>query len=287
MAVGSRGGRSGFARGGFAAVLASCTGHNPALDAPSLPRKAVLIFGQSNAGSQGIVSQMSADNAPLAQPYANVPYVGQIGQIGPPITNLALPYGPLQPYNGFSNVPQFGIELSMARDLDAAQPNRWAVIKFNMGSTSLRYSWNPTGAWPSSTNNLFTQQISFVKQQIASYGWTIAALVWIQGEEDASVTTVAQQYGTLLPSFITTERAQLGLASDIPFVYGRLNILNPYTDGAAAVRAAQEATQGAHEIMVDQDPYPMLSSHIHYTSDGYVQLGHAYATAILANDVTP
>jgi len=153
-----------------------------------------------------------------------------------------------------------------------------------MGTTSLAYAWPPTGSFPTRDDNLFTQQVAFTKDVLVHTGDQIAALVWIQGEQDATATVQpsATDYGANLTTFVADERAALGLSDDVPFIYGRLNAKYPRAVGRDLVRRGQDANQTSTQIIVDQDPYPLRSGNVHYTTEGVLDLGHAYGRAILA-----
>jgi hypothetical protein len=242
----------------------------------------VLMIGQSNAGSQGLVSELA--DPTLAQPYPAVQFAEVIGLLnGAPVT---YPLGPLQPYPGLQpgNPPAFGFELSMGRELDAHDPGRWAIAKYSIGSTTLGGSWPTTGSYDpvGSPVNLYTAANAFGQKVAQQAGATLAAIVWIQGESDAvgaAESPYAVTYGVRLAEQIGAERFTWR-DRGVPFIYGRLNV-NAAGAGVADVRAGQEANQGPLEIMVDQDPYPLRSDMAHYTTESVVDLGRVYADAVL------
>lgn len=256
----------------------------PTIDAtadarPPVRRKLVVIFGQSNAGSRGLVSELELADQNLATPYPAVPYIAETGDdANPPHTNT-WPLDALGPRLDAFGIARFGIELTLGRTLDAAEPGGWALAKFAFGSTALGGEWNPLGPYPTGQPNLFTQGISFVKAAMVATDSDLGALIWIQGESDAPTVPVGQLYGIRLAEFIGAERFELGLP-EVLFVYGRLNITNT-SPGAAGVRSGQEANQAPLAIMVDQDPFPLQRDMLHYSTQGLVDLGRTYAEAIL------
>lgn len=276
---------TGTGGGDIGVTLPAIRGNVPAPDAPAPPpakRKLVLLFGQSNAASRGLVSELADPS--LADPYPAVPFTEQIGNNYNPPTVLTYPVGPLQPYPRLDGLDSFGVELSMGRALDAAEPGQWAIAKIGYGSTALAGEWWPTGQWPTGQPNLFTQQLAYVQQALADTGSDLAAMVWIQGESDAVTVALGQRYELGLAMFMGAEREKLPCDPRVPFIYGRLNINNPQV-GRDAVRASQEANQNRYAILVDQDPYPLGPDLTHYTTQGVLDLGTLYAQTILAHEV--
>ena len=263
------------------AIVATFDGSSTGSDAAAPPRKLAVIFGQSNAGTPGRTADLAGlGRADLGDPYPAVPYISETGtDNNPPITQV-VPLGPLAPIVNTSGIGTFGIELSLGRALDAAEPGQWAIARFAFGSTALAGEWAPNANWPTGEPNLFTQEITFVQQALAATGTELGALIWIQGESDAPTVALGQAYGLHLAEFIGAERLELPADPRVPFVYGRLNVNNPQL-GTADVRTGQEANQNVYAIMVDQDPFPLQADLTHYTSQGDIDLGTLYATTIL------
>jgi Carbohydrate esterase, sialic acid-specific acetylesterase len=248
------------------------------IDAQPPRRKLVVIFGQSNAGSRGLVSELA--DPTLAIPYPAVPYIAEAGtDNNPPIITIAA-LGALGPRPSMAGEEAFGIELTLGRALDAAAPGQWAIAKFAFGSTALAGEWWPQGVWPTGQPNLFSQEITFVQQALVATDSDLGALIWIQGESDAVTVALGDRYQIELAEFVGAERLMLPADPTIPFIYGRLNINNPQP-GAAAVRAGQDANQNRYAIMVDQDPFPLRSDLTHYTTPAVLDLGTLYATTVL------
>lgn len=269
------------------AVIGTMAG--PDASVPPTQPLAVLLIGQSNAANMGRLGLTGSDGIQaspdfgLLAPDPDVRYVAQIGNYGvpqPPVATF-----PLQPLQAVQNdgVWTFGSPLAMGRALDAAYGKRVELMQFAYGSTWLAYDWLPTSSWPSRTNNLFAQAVAFTQQQLTASGAKLAAIVWVQGENDAEGSATAAAYQDNLATFLGALRSALG---SVPLVIGRLN--SAMTNGSAQVFVSEvQAAQAAiaakmpNVILVDQDAYALRYDHIHYTDDGYFSLGSDYAAAIV------
>lgn len=238
---------------------------------------AALILGQSNAVGVGLVSGLT--DASYATAYPAVHYVAQIdGNTDPPV---------LTTYDGdlddvfFSAAQRMGIELSLGRDLDHSMPDRWVILKSALSSTSLSGNHDPNGTYPTAQPNWFTQCVTFARAQLAALNARLGVVIWIQGENDGGALGTANAYDDNLLEYVDALRAALG---EVPFLYGRLNAAADVLY-KTELRASQANCNGARTdlIMVDMDAVALdATDNVHYTADGYVALGHIYASAALA-----
>lgn len=269
----------------LAALIAACTGHHQAaaadasVDASPVTRKLVVIAGQSNAGRPALVSELT--DPTVADPYPAIQIIDETGTDTNPPTVLVYPLGDLSAHPNLAGAPGFGIELTLGRTLDQAQPGVWSIARFAFGSTALGGEWQPFGGWPTGQPNLFTQFNTFVHDAEDQTGAKLAALIWIQGESDAPTVALGQEYGIRLAEFFGAERMELQLSGEVPFIYGRLNVWNPQA-GTPYVRAGQEAVENDDNIMVDQDSYQLRPDLTHYTTQAVLDLGTRYGQAVLA-----
>jgi hypothetical protein len=118
--------------------------------------------------------------------------------------------------------------------------------------------------------------------------WEIGCFVWAQGENEA-FWSAANQYEGALAAFVAALREDLG-RPDMPFVLARLSNQVSASNGGgapdagvAAVRSAQEAValNVPSVAWVDTDDLPGAGDHLHFTSEGYRQLGARLATSCL------
>lgn len=270
-------------------ILAGC--HSPADEPPADVdasviavsdaddrRALVVLGGQSNAVGTARVGLLPEELV-LTEPYP-LPYVAVFGGAANPPVLMDHPAADLGMRATREGQLIFAAELTMGRALDAAAPGRWAIFKDALSSSCLEH-WSPTGTYPTlAPPNWFTQWIARTREAERETGSRVAAFVWIQGECDASQETSATRYGERLKTFVAAFHAQF---PGVPFVYGRLsrNFSGKY---AAIVRAAQDelaSEPGFH--LVDLDPYPLQSDRIHYTASAFLQMGPAFADAILAS----
>jgi len=272
----------------------------PAVDTSPAPPKqqfAVLFAGQSNASNHGRLDLGSNDqikNASdfaLLAPYPAVPYATTIGVYAIPAP-LYTYSGPLQAVLDPGGMWGFGAPITLGRALDAAMPGQWSEIQYAYGSTALDGPWAPGGNWPAAgSGNLFNQSVSFTKSTLATSGASLAAVVWVQGEDDTLSTYAAQHYEANLEAFIAATRSAYGLPN-LPFFVARVNIAfcsvtgygSAFPADCMLVRTAEANAVAAtpNTYLIDQDGYPLLPNQGHYTDDAYLALGSAYAAAVLA-----
>ncbi|MDQ1446802.1 MAG: hypothetical protein QOI20_3266 [Acidimicrobiaceae bacterium] len=212
-----------------------------------------MIAGQSNAEGIGQVADLSGADVDFAQPYPEARY-----------QELGGAWRDLSPRTDGT----FGVELTLGRAL----PPGSAVDKVAIGATSLAYDWRLDGP-------LFARLVSGAAAAEVSQGMPVSAVVWIQGERDASDAATAQAYGDNLIAFVDAVRARFPAAR---FVLNRLHGSFVGT-GPDMVRAGQERT--AHErpdvVVITADDLAMQpASRAHFTSQSYLELGRRFAAAI-------
>lgn len=204
--------------------------------------------------------------------------------------------------NSYSN--RFGVELTFAahmRQLDADA--NIAVIKYSRGGTSIdaeaagRFgAWDPDYDEGTGINQydhfLATIQQATAVSDIDGDGradrLVPAGIVWMQGESDGAYTeAIALRYEDNLKQLIDLIRAALRV-DDLPVVIGRISDSGQDEDGTVwdhgpIVRAAQAAfvendTRAALVASTDSYGY---SDPWHYDSEGYLDLGHRFAEALM------
>ena len=163
------------------------------------------------------------------------------------------------------------------------------IVKYARGETGLtpdeaRLDWSPGSA-----GELFdaaSSQISAAKAALADKGLAprLQALLWMQGETDASDKAKAAAYELNLKSFITQVRARWGDARTIVHI-GQIDRLGQGYPGWPQVRRAQArvAAADSHATLVDTDPFPRQSADgLHLTAAAQVRLGDGFFEAQLA-----
>lgn len=239
-------------------------------------RKLVIIAGQSNAIGQGLIGDLTDPS--YLSPYSNVIYMANMGTSADPPAVDVYSAGALDD-KVYQGQDKLGIELSLGRDLDHTIPNGWAIAKFAYSSTSLNANWDPNGTWPTAQPNIFTQFCSYIVAAEAATNSELAAIIWIQGENDAGNLAQANDYDDNLLEFVDLLRVEVGT---VPFIYGRLHTNANYAFNAE-LRVSQANCNGARTdlIMVDQDVVAIGVDLVHYDADELIDLGLIYADEVL------
>ena len=228
--------------------------------------KAFLLMGQSNMVGSGRTDSLAAADTTLP---ANVIYYRNSDAINP------------------WDIPRFGPELTLAKDLGAAMPGTpLRFIKHAIGGTSL-LDWAPE--WDSTraaiTGNqhvgpMYAHAMAIVDTlQVAS---EVAAIFWMQGERDARISEAGVDYYANLEHLIASLRRDLG-NPDIPFIMGRVNAPAERYPALEEVRSAQfrAAEELQNVVLVDTDDLTKWNDNLHYDTVGVTEMGSRFATAYL------
>jgi hypothetical protein len=192
--------------------------------------------------------------------------------VGDDLINLQSGYG--------YTTEQFGPELSFGYRLRQLYPqDEIYLVKLGITSTSLAGDWNPTSG---SLYNLFKQRVTAALNDLTSHGKTpkITGMIWMQGEEDATNATNAQNYASNLRSFVSNVRTAF-TAPDMKFVVGRITTdvakwAGTYQTGQ--VRDAQQyiANYIPNTSWVNTDDLEK-AYYEHYGTQGQIDLGIRFA----------
>lgn len=192
----------------------------------------------------------------------------------------SLPLQSLAPLT-LKNEVRFGPELSFGRHLQFYFPEKIAIIKYAIGSTSLENDWDPvTGE----RYALMMNRVIFTMNYLESLGHTpkIKGFNWIQGEEDARVAAFAPNYASNLEQMFNAVRSDFA-DSELPIVLARINAPGrPYRH---IVRDAQvQVAESMHDVTwLDTDSLP-LRDNVHYSAKGQYTLGKEFAEAYVRPD---
>lgn len=265
-----------------------------ARDAVDPHRYLVAILGQSNAEGLGDATDTTLDPSLIA-PYPLVynasvydmpalPFGARGKADSGSVSYAVYNYGALQPFWYNAGHVDFGFELTLGRDLDAVWPGRVTITKYAVGGSDLGTQWKATGTFPPTGPNLAHLALAHVRDAYEACGCDRLIIVWEQGEQDARDTQHAQAYAANLAQLVALFRSRW---PDSLWVIGRLNsdAVNsgkaPYTSTVQDQEAAYVAGDPM-SVLVDQDAFPLRTTdHLHYTSQAYLDLGHAFAQAIL------
>ena len=234
-----------------------------------------IISGQSNCGR----SQVNEMTGPEAALYPGL------------ISNAFIYNGPYEQLNVGGNTAlannvsadEFGPEASLFKSFaDADNVDRY-IFKYGVGNSGLQSHWVPG-------QTLNTNLKTFLDNAIASavtagIKFNLKAFIWMQGENDATDATWANNYEDNLVNFFDdfTSWWQTRLISngwgtfeDFVTIIGRINgISDPLETERATVRAKQAAFCGNginNAILIDTDSYPLRDT-VHYSATGQIQFG--------------
>ncbi|WP_437537541.1 sialate O-acetylesterase [Sorangium sp. So ce726] len=291
------------------------------VSAPAIaqPVKVFVLAGQSNMVGYGVGRQLPVELQ--SQPDIWYDHYNPDAREGGPYAQAtSADWGPLEPKG---EARRYGPEITFGRAIAAAYPeHRIAIVKMAQGGTNLVDHWGRglapdpevlhksqlyhalLGKLDSATYEgdralRYPEEVTRLDGALArleSEGqpYEIAALVWMQGENEAG-WSAAFSYGDTLRGFIAAIRADLRVPG-LPVVLGRISDnLYPANGGPIAagkeanidaVRAAQVtvAEEDPRVAWVDTDDFTARAPDdtYHFDSAAYQLLGERFADAYLA-----
>ena len=235
---------------------------------------AILVIGQSNAKGHAPAADLTA---PYDTPDPNIRF----------FTSVRPDYRD-QRWGALRVVPDsddwgWGPEQSAARDLaaDAGWDDDLRAFKVARGGTSLAVDWVP------SSGNMWIEMLTVYNRAVsllpnAGDTLNIRAILWVQGEADASNPTWASNYETNLTAFIAALRAQFG--ASIPFWMVALGTSLPspydYTANVNAAMTAVATTVPGVYLLPALESYE--SDGIHGDAPALLTAGHNMAASAIA-----
>lgn len=175
----------------------------------------------------------------------------------------------------------WGPEVEFARRWRADHPDGVLyVVKHARGSTSLaadpaRPDWSPaTGELYAETKVEIAEARAAL--QAEGIGANVAAILWVQGEQDAVDPAKAAAYRVNLVNLLKGVRRDWG-AGRTPVLFSQLKAESGFEYGQT-VRAAQQATDQTDDFatMALTDPVSLQPDRIHFSSAGQIRLGGAF-----------
>lgn len=238
---------------------------------------AVAIMGQSNAVRQ----TTGASDSALLRSYPLVTYARRTAPSNDAFeaTGWAVDStGTLGP-TGVS----VGIEAGLGRRLRPRLNAPLHIITCAVSGTNLTNHWRVDGTYPSTTNNLFTQAVAYLRAQLVAENAELAAVCWVQGEGDANAATAApaNNYRANLQRLIEVLRDEFH--GDLIVCWNRL-YPGPLWDREQrnTVRAAQQALHDPKRLLfcIESADLTVVDGQ-HYDADSLVELGYRFADVIL------
>lgn len=245
----------------------------PVQSATTPPALLFVLTGQSNAGQQGKPGQVpAAAVAPVAGAYYRAPQHTKTQSV------VAM-----QPWRG-----AFGVELSFARAVRAACPEREVMVaKVHSDGTSI-IAWSPDAPNSQWTHDLkqvgnagkgpqYPRVLDAAAQAAARFGRPVelAGLLWVQVERDSKYDYGATRYEENLTELVTALRDDWN-APRLPVV-----AIDSHTQlaggGAVVHRAIVNVAEDVPGVGWVQTRDLGTSDGIHFDSAGVVLLGERLA----------
>lgn len=159
------------------------------------------------------------------------------------------------------------------------------VVKSAQGGQPIRRwykQWKPAaGDEPKATGDLYDKLIAAVKAKVGDRKPDTVTFVWMQGERDAREKHGAV-YAASLAGLVKQLSGDLG-RDDVNFVIGRLSDNQKHEHWEmvrkAQVQVAEASKRGA---WVDTDDLNGPKDGLHYTREGYAELGKRFANEAIA-----
>jgi hypothetical protein len=270
----------------------------------SAATKIFLMGGQSNmAGVGGYAGYLAPNTYPWSMPpydHADAPCPSPYNQpldsvkfwnyttdtVGADLVhNPGTGNGWISLQNGYGyRTDQFGPELGFGARLRELYPDdEIYIVKLGITSTSLGGNWNPNGS--GATYNLFKQRVNAAIGNLVGQGKTpqIAGMVWMQGEEDSTISSYAPNYTTNIANFVSTVRNTYSAydAQNMKFVAGRITYMTQLWASRSQIDLVRDA-QGsiashvAKASCVNTDDLEW-GYYGHYGTQGQIDLGNRFA----------
>ncbi|WP_437282197.1 sialate O-acetylesterase [Sorangium sp. So ce375] len=282
------------------------------------PVKVFVLAGQSNMVGYGVGRQLPTELK--SQPDVWYDHYNPDAREGGQYAEAtSTDWGPLEPKG---DPLRYGPEITFGRAMAAAYPeHRIAIVKMAQGGTNIVDHWgrglapDPEALYKSQLYHALLGNLDSATYQGAGalrypeevtrldgalarlesegQAYEIAALVWMQGENEAG-WTAAFSYGDTLRGFIAAIREDLGVPG-LPVVLGRISDnLYPANGGPIAVgkEANIDAVRAAQVTVAEEDPRvawvdtddltPRPDDAWHFDSAAYQHLGERFADAYLA-----
>jgi hypothetical protein len=249
----------------------------------------VFVGGSSNGQGVGVAANMT-DFPGISTPFAGFQFsrTGALFNANP--TFISEAKQDLQPrtanLGGSYPVGTCGPELTMGRDLDAANTGLWGGATFTVDGSRIdpALEWLNPG-WPTTPPSGMDRLFAAIDAAIVAHGKPLKAFIWDHGN-DGNVAQGANYYNNLI-SFFTRLRVRYG---DIGIVLPILTNKNTGGGLMQTVRAHMEAwamlPSSDRVRTVYLDDLGMRDA-AHYADDaggvkGYGEAGKRYATAVIS-----
>lgn len=186
----------------------------------------------------------------------------------------------------------FGPELFFGIRMAEAWPDeRFLLIKFAFGATSLYGAWNPEWSAEKAAANedvehqhLYDRLVAYIQSVLSVYRpdeYELGGMFWVQGEGDGRLPEAAASYGATLTKLISGVRAETG-AAQLPFIMFEVGSDRVVEEMRRVAQSLERVTL----IPQSQDPesndfYTKIPNG-HYDHLGMKKLGERFAEEFMA-----
>lgn len=198
--------------------------------------------------------------------------------------------------SGQSNMQRLKVAQSFAPIVaKALGSDRVLIVKEAWGGQPIRRwckDWHavPGVAWPDRehrrlSGDLYQRLMQQVTAAVAGQSISGVSFIWMQGEEDA-VEHLAAAYQSNLQALLKQLCDDLNISNELQLVLGKLNdygLDSPLQLYWRQVQAAQVqiAAERADTALVLTSDLSLAEDGLHFSGDGYHQLGQRFAAAAL------
>lgn len=232
-----------------------------------------VLWGQSNAEGQGDATTLAAS---LQAVLVGTPLKYYCQFVGGAFDNYG--WVGLQP----RPAAKFGMEIQFAHSV-ADTGRRIVIIKYTVSGSGLEADWLPTiYALAQAFTDAALAQIAAVFGPVV-----LRALIWVQGETDATAAGPASRYQanltTLWNQFLAHYSPTYGANIQIMVYLLYYAVVEPFLD---EVRQAETdfvaATAHAFLLDIDSTPNALYGDNLHLNNDGLLALGAAAVPIAIA-----
>lgn len=171
----------------------------------------------------------------------------------------------------------FGPEFSFAKAMQEALGEPIGIIKVANGNTNLADHWHP--AMRPRQSRFYRQLVDRMRAAAATRPIEVVGMCWMQGESDAARADYAEIYAENLALLIEDTRTRFN-SPEMIFVCGRINSPEHKFPETGTVRRAQETLEAEHYVVVDLDDLSKIPDRLHYDTEGVMEMGRRFATAM-------
>lgn len=186
----------------------------------------------------------------------------------------------------------FGPELFFGMRMAEAWPEeRFLIIKYAFGATSLYGAWNPEWSAEKAAANedveqqrLYARLIAYIKDLLSGYrpeDYELGAMVWVQGEGDGRLPEAAATYDANLTTLITGVRAETGVAQ-LPFLMFEVGSERVVEAMRRVAQSMENVTLVPQSQEPDSEDFYEKIPNGHYNHEGMKKLGERFATEFMA-----